>query len=233
MQNSVRKNSVSTEADKKGSPGNGNPPRQGSVEEDNGLAYRKHLSAQKTVDMETLAPQERLSVKTDARQQSPRSSGKHRHAYKRPKREKEQLAHCKASLYWLTRINNIDIRVPSDLLWEVYARATGQLIGGAMQLLPSRAGPWTAHPEADGNCIPPVHPDEDLYPLYILQALSCDKSKDDRHVTREVLSEDDFRSLSTKRAVTELQALGVSIQQPAATLRYSSLGGRTSTFLCT
>ena len=55
-------------------------------------------------------------------------------------------------------------------------------------------------------------------PLYVLQALSCDESKDDRDVLRDVLSEDDFRSLSTERAVIELQALGVQLQDPASSI---------------
>ena len=103
-----------------------------------------------------------------------------------------------------------------------------------MQCLPSRADPRTPHRDADADCIPPVHPDEDLYPLYVLQALSCDETKDDCDVPRDVLSEDDFRSLSTERAVTELQALGVPLHQPAASL--STLfpgGGYTITLLCT
>ena len=64
-----------------------------------------------------------------------------------------------------------------------------------------------------------------MYPLYVLRALSCDESIDDRDVTREVLSEEDFRSLSTEGAVTELQALGVPLQQAAASLSTLFPGG--------
>ena len=81
-----------------------------------------------------------------------------------------------------------------------------------MQLLPSRAEPRTAHREAEGDCTTPEHQEGNLYRMYVLRALSCDNSKDDRYDIREVLSEEDFHSLSTERAVTELQALGVLLQ---------------------
>ena len=172
------------------------------------------------------APQESLSAHVVARKLSRRSSSQYRQASKRRKREKAMWTHCRVSLDCVTRLTEIEVSVPSDLLWGVKARVTGQLLGGAMQLLPSRADPRTAHRKAEGDCIPPIHPEEDLYPLNVLRALSCNESMNDRDVTREVLSEEVFRSLSMERAETELQVLGVPLQQPAASLSTLLPGGK-------
>ena len=195
------RHNVATKTYEQGSYANGKP-----------LSCGKHLNAWTTIDMCLRLPQQRLSARTVIRKLSRRSSLKHRQASKRREREKARWTHCKASLHRVTRLTKIEIRVPSDLLWGVKARATGQLLDVVMQLPPSRGDPRIAHREAGGDCIPPVHPKEDLYPLYVLRALSCEESKEDRDAPQGVLSDADFGLLSTERAVAELQVLGLPLQ---------------------
>ena len=92
-------------------------------------------------------------------------------------------------------------------------RSAGSIRGGALSVfrLPSCADYRADQP---GDTIPRVHPDEDLYPLYVLRARECEESKEGYDAARPTLSATDFGALSTARAVAELQILGVPLEHP-------------------
>ena len=100
---------------------------------------------------------------------------------------------------------------------------------------------WTATRRSDANSreqtknrrtdedrakdrIPIIHPEEDIYPLY-LRALSCDETKDDCDTPQDVLCDTNFGQLSTERPGSELQALGLPLHHQDETLTTLFPGG--------
>ena len=125
---------------------------------------------------------------------------------------------CDVSLAKSMHTTQLTIRIPGDLLWSGRSGGNGQLLGGAMQTLRSKQDHRRTDDDATKNRIPPIHPVEDLYPLYVLRALSCDETKNDSDTLRDVLSDTDFGLLSTERAVLDLQALGLPLHHQDETL---------------
>ena len=94
-----------------------------------------------------------------------------------------------------------------------------------MKILRNRPRNTASDDDATNDRIPLIHSEEDLYPLFVRRALACDESKDNRDTPRDVLSDTDFGLLSSERAVSELQALGLPLHKQDEALSTLFPGG--------